>query len=78
LITDGFDRRTIANMEVALERGCNGLSAGEGHDTRRHIAARILECATNGDVTLTGLTRAAKAAAAEIEQGGEQLHNVQP
>jgi hypothetical protein len=65
-------------MEVALERGCNGLAAGEGHDARRHIAARIVECATNGDVTLTGLTRAAKAAAAEIEQDGGQLQIVQP
>jgi len=65
-------------MEVALERGCAGLLAGEGYDARRHIAIRIVECATSGDVTLIGLTRAAKAAAAEIEQGGGQLHIVQP
>ena len=55
MISDGFDRRTVANMEVDLEQGCSGLSAGEGHDARRHIAARIVECATDGDVTLVNL-----------------------
>jgi hypothetical protein len=77
LITDGFDRRTVANMEVALERACNGLSAGEDHEARRHIAAKIVECASSGDITLTGLTRAAKAAAAELERHGEPPRNGQ-
>jgi hypothetical protein len=59
MITDRFNRRTIANMEVALERACQGLADGEKHTARQLIAARIVRCAEAGDVTLTGLTRAA-------------------
>lgn len=50
MIADSFDRRTMANMEVALERACADLAAGEQHAARRRIAARIiLECARKGD-----------------------------
>ena len=34
-IADSFDSRTLANMEVALERACKLLASGsEQHDTR--------------------------------------------
>jgi len=49
MITDGFDRRTIANMEVALERACLLLpTGGEKHRARRVIAGKIIECASRG------------------------------
>ena len=53
LIAERFDSRTLANMEVALDRACKILPAGsERHEARRHIASRILQCANGGDLTL--------------------------
>jgi hypothetical protein len=49
-IAERFDARTLANMEVALERACEVLANGsEQHEARRHIASKILECAECGD-----------------------------
>ena len=59
MIAESFDSRTLANMEVALERACKGLSIGaEEHRVRRRIE--------RGDITLGGLTAAARAAATEL------------
>ena len=67
MITESFDRRTLANMEIALERGCAVLPAGaEKHHARRHIASRIVRCAESGNRTLSALTAAAMAAAREL------------
>lgn len=67
LIAERFDARTLANMEIALERACEVLSAGnERHDGRRHIAGKIVECAQRGDRTLGGLTEAGRVAASEL------------
>jgi hypothetical protein len=67
MITESFDSRTLANMEVALERACKMLAIGaEEHRSRRHIASKILRCAKRGDKTLGGLTEAARVAATEL------------
>ena len=67
VIADQFDPRTLANMEVALERACNMLSIGaEEHSVRRYIAAKIVECAEAGDRTLGALTEAGRAAANKL------------
>ena len=67
MITESFDRRTLANMEIALERACAMLSAGaEKHRARRHIASRIIRCAGSGNRTLGAVTAAAVAAAQEL------------
>ena len=67
MIADSFDSRTLANMEVALEWACKGLSIGaEEHRVRRRIARKILKCAERGDITLGGLTAAADAAATQL------------
>jgi hypothetical protein len=67
MIAERFDSRTLANMEVALERACKVLSIGaEEHIARRHIASKILECAESGDRTLGGLTDAGRVAASEL------------
>ena len=67
MIAEDFDSRTIANMEVALERACKTLSIGaEQHDYRRYIASRIVKCAKGGDVTLGGLTEAGYRAANDL------------
>jgi hypothetical protein len=67
MIADSFDSRTLANMEVALERACKLLPIGaEQHDHRRCIASRLLNCAEGGDTTLSGLTEAGALAASEL------------
>jgi diphthamide synthase subunit DPH2 len=67
MIAESFDSRRLANMDVALERACKGLSIGaEEHRVRRRIARKILKCAERGDITLGGLTAAALAAATEL------------
>lgn len=67
LIAERFDARTLSNMEIALERACEVLPAGnEQHDARRHIASKIVECAQRGDRTLGGLTEAGRVAASEL------------
>ena len=67
MITDSFDRRTMANMEVALERACLLLPTGsEEHRARRIIANKIIECANRGDTTLSSLTEAGYAAAMQL------------
>jgi hypothetical protein len=64
MINDAFDRRTIANMEVALERACLLLPAGgEKHRARRIIAGKIIECANRGETSLSRFTEAGYAAA---------------
>jgi hypothetical protein len=66
-IAESFDSRTLADMEVALERACKILPAGgEEHSARRHIASKILKCARRGDVTLGALTAAGRVAAGEL------------
>ncbi len=46
MIIDSFEPRTLANMEVALERACSRLAEGsEQHEFRSHIASSILACA---------------------------------
>jgi hypothetical protein len=67
MIADSFDSRTLANMEVALERACKMLPVGaEQHDYRRYIASRLLNCAECGDTSLGGLSEAGALAASEL------------
>jgi hypothetical protein len=67
MISESFDPRTLANMEIALDRACEILSTGrEKHRYRRHIASRIVQCAGSGNRTLGSLTTAALAAAEEL------------
>jgi hypothetical protein len=44
MIEDGFDARTLANMNVALERVCQRRPDGEDHKVRRRAAQRINQC----------------------------------
>lgn len=67
MITDDFDERTIANMEVALDRACERFPKQlASHEARKRVAARILETARRGERTLKGLTDAAILAATLI------------
>ena len=68
LISESFDRRTIAEMAVALERACAKVAGGEKHRARRHIAARIAQCARSGKRSIAALIRAGEIAAAELRK----------
>jgi hypothetical protein len=70
MISDDFDERTIANMEVALDRACERFPKHlASHQARKRIATRILESAARGERTLKGLTEAAVMAAMVINSG---------
>jgi hypothetical protein len=75
MIAESFDRRTLAKIEVALERACAVLAIGsEERRAREHIAIKIIECARSGDKTLGGLTKAGLAAASEFRAADGARH----
>ena len=79
MITEVFNRRTIANMEVALERACLLLPTGsEKHRVRRIIASKIIECADRGDTTLSRLTEAGYAAAMQLTASAQSVGQKEP
>ena len=73
MISDTFDRKTMAKMEVALERVCLLLPGNEKHTARRIIASKIIECARRGDVSLIELTEAGYAAAPELNAPAQSI-----
>ena len=74
MITDTFDRKTMAKMEIALERACLLLPTGsEEHNARRIIADKIIECVKCGNVSLIELTEAGYAAATEFNAPAQFL-----
>lgn len=58
MIGDSFDRRTLANMEVALDRVCDRSPRGQEHAFRKRVGQAIIRCAKNGNTTLGALTEA--------------------
>ncbi|QOZ22949.1 hypothetical protein [Bradyrhizobium sp. CCBAU 51753] len=71
MIEERFDSRTLANMNVALDRVCDGTPHGEEHPTRRRVARYIIKCARSGRTTLTELTRAGQQALAKVTTAAE-------
>jgi hypothetical protein len=61
-----IDERTAANMEVVLEQVCRCLSHGGDHESRKHIAQRLMQSAKKGNVTLEGLRAVASRALSEL------------
>jgi hypothetical protein len=58
MIDEGFDRRTLGNMEVALARVCAKAPRGETHEVRKRVAQAIVQRAKTGNNTLGALTEA--------------------
>lgn len=58
VIEGSFDSRTLANMDVALERVCEKTPRGEQHELRKRVANAILQCARSGKTSLGALTEA--------------------
>jgi hypothetical protein len=65
MIMQEFDRKTVAKMDLALERACRYLP---DHDARRFVATRIIACARTHTQTLAGLTGAGRQAVADLTE----------
>jgi hypothetical protein len=68
MIVEQFDRRTMATMELALERACRRWPYGGKHKLRRRIAQSIIRCVQRGDTSLDVLTEAGEYAAAQLSE----------
>jgi len=62
MIEGTFDSRTLANMNVALDRVCERAVNGESHSVRKRVARQIIKCASSGKTTLGDLTAAGQRA----------------
>jgi hypothetical protein len=58
MIEEVFDSRTLAKMNVALDRVCAKVASGELHAIRKRVAEHIIRCAASGKTTLGELTAA--------------------
>jgi hypothetical protein len=66
-VTDEFDDRTQANMDVALNKICGELPHGGDHESRKFIAEQLIEAARAGKTTLTELTYVARRALVQVQ-----------
>jgi hypothetical protein len=60
--------RTTANLEVVLEEACRHFRNGGDHETRKHIAKKLMQAARKGNVTLDELRGVAGHALAELSR----------
>jgi hypothetical protein len=66
-LSESFDRRTLLDMEAALDRASRELPHGQRHhDIRTFIASRIIESVVCGAYTEDDMTRAALGAVKEL------------
>lgn len=68
MIESSFDIRTLANMDVALERVCKKTPLGEQHETRALVAVAILRSAGHGKVSLGALAHAGERVLARLSK----------
>jgi hypothetical protein len=61
-----INERTIANMDVVLEEVCRGLRNGGDHESRKHVAKKLMQSVKKGNVTLEGLRSVGSRALAEL------------
>jgi hypothetical protein len=71
-----LDKRTLAKLDVVLENVCRELpGSGGDHETRKHVAKRLLHAAKKGNTTLGGLEAVARHALQEtlgVRHAGRQ------
>jgi hypothetical protein len=72
MIVEQFDRRTVAAMEVALEKVCARCAGGGKHKLRKRVAQSIVQCAKNGNNSLEALTGAGERALAQLQQSSKR------
>ena len=63
-----LDERTIANMEVALEKAFGGFPNGGDHESRKYIAQKLRLSAIKGNTTLGGLSAIAHSALQDLSK----------
>jgi hypothetical protein len=63
-----IDERIAANMEVVLEEVCSDQPHGGDHESRKHIAQKLMQAAKKGNVTLEGLRTVANRALSELSR----------
>jgi len=61
-----LDERAMANVEVALDEVFRAHPHGGDHESRKHVARKLMESARKGNTTLGALTTVAKSALQEI------------
>jgi hypothetical protein len=66
MTVEQFDRRTMAAMEVALDRVCACWPHGGTHGLRKRIAQSIIRYAKTGNTSVDALTEAGQRAIAEL------------
>jgi hypothetical protein len=66
-VTDEFDERTQANMDVALNKICGELPHGGDHESRKFIAEQLIQAARAGKTNLTELTYVARRALVQLQ-----------
>jgi hypothetical protein len=67
-----LDERTVANMDVVLERVWGVFSHGGDHETRKFIARKLKMSAQRGATTLGALNAVADKALEELARRGER------
>ena len=68
MIVECFDRRTMAAMEVALEKACACWPNGGQHNLRKRLAQNIIQCAKTGSTSLDALIEAGERAIVQLRQ----------
>ena len=69
MIAGHYDRRTIAAMEVALDKVCERWLNGGTHELRKRVARSIIRCAQTGNTSLDALIEAGECALARLPRG---------
>ena len=77
MITERFDRRVMAAMEVALDRVCERWPNGGSHLLRKRVAQSIIRCAKTGNTSLDALVEAA-GRAASLTRHSQNCAGVRP
>ena len=68
MIVERFDRRTMAAMEIALEKACACWPNGGQHNLRKRVAQSIIQCAKTGSTSLDALIEAGERAIVQLPQ----------
>jgi hypothetical protein len=61
-----IDERTSATMDLILEEACRDLPNGGDHESRKHVAKKLVQSARKGNASLEGLRTVASRALSEL------------
>jgi len=76
MITDDFDRATLANMHEALDQATKQFPLRLlGQEGRREVACKLMDFAKGGQTSLQPLTEAAVSAASSLVDRGPTTAN---